>query len=334
MEILVKTPSRLHFGLIDLNGSLGRINGSLGVALNNPGWMMEILSNTNREQKKNALELYENTKQAIREFGNFYQKDIQIPPLRIKKSIPAHIGLGSHTQFLLALGKILAKFNKISTDSREIAQAMNRGGTSGIGVASFENGGIILDGGHSFGKGKDKETFAPSSISTAPPPPVIFRHLPPKNWHFVLITPTDEKGASGKKEQALFQECCPVPEDDVEKICRLILMKILPAIVEDNIKTFGEGLTEMQNEINRFGMEKYESGLHKEIMTFLFRLKTVYGSGISSFGPTIYALTNSEKHAKKILTEIKNNFSVKKFQLLDYSNINRTGAEITIKKEK
>jgi len=36
MRITVQTPSRLHFGLIDLNGELGRINGSFGVALEEP----------------------------------------------------------------------------------------------------------------------------------------------------------------------------------------------------------------------------------------------------------------------------------------------------------
>ncbi len=31
MPITITTPSRLHFGLIDLNGELGRINGGIGI---------------------------------------------------------------------------------------------------------------------------------------------------------------------------------------------------------------------------------------------------------------------------------------------------------------
>ena len=36
MLVRVRTPSRLHITLIDLNGSLGRIDGGVGLALNEP----------------------------------------------------------------------------------------------------------------------------------------------------------------------------------------------------------------------------------------------------------------------------------------------------------
>jgi hypothetical protein len=32
-RIVIQTPARLHFGLLDLNGSLGRIDGGIGLAL-------------------------------------------------------------------------------------------------------------------------------------------------------------------------------------------------------------------------------------------------------------------------------------------------------------
>ena len=36
IEVTVKTPSRLHFSMIDLRGDLGRIHGSVGVAIDRP----------------------------------------------------------------------------------------------------------------------------------------------------------------------------------------------------------------------------------------------------------------------------------------------------------
>ncbi|MER3458075.1 MAG: GHMP kinase, partial [Chloroflexota bacterium] len=33
MRIRVKTPARLHLGLLDINGDLGRLYGSIGVAI-------------------------------------------------------------------------------------------------------------------------------------------------------------------------------------------------------------------------------------------------------------------------------------------------------------
>ena len=41
MKVYVKTPSRLHFSLIDMNGRLGRVDGSLGLALNHPNVVLE-----------------------------------------------------------------------------------------------------------------------------------------------------------------------------------------------------------------------------------------------------------------------------------------------------
>ena len=35
-QIAIRTPSRLHFSLIDLNGEVGRIDGSVGVAISQP----------------------------------------------------------------------------------------------------------------------------------------------------------------------------------------------------------------------------------------------------------------------------------------------------------
>ncbi len=35
-SVTIRTPARLHFALIDLNGSLGRIDGSIGLAINDP----------------------------------------------------------------------------------------------------------------------------------------------------------------------------------------------------------------------------------------------------------------------------------------------------------
>jgi beta-ribofuranosylaminobenzene 5'-phosphate synthase len=41
IKVYVKTPARLHLGLIDLNGDIGRIYGGLGVALDHPNVILE-----------------------------------------------------------------------------------------------------------------------------------------------------------------------------------------------------------------------------------------------------------------------------------------------------
>ena len=41
MKVQVKTPARLHLGLIDMNGDLGRMFGGLGVGIDHPNIIVE-----------------------------------------------------------------------------------------------------------------------------------------------------------------------------------------------------------------------------------------------------------------------------------------------------
>ncbi|MBK5113361.1 MAG: hypothetical protein KGD59_12045 [Candidatus Heimdallarchaeota archaeon] len=325
MKIKIETPCRLHFGLIDLNGQLGRINGGLGVALEQPGWEVKGWIT---EKIGPKLSHSPSLISVINKFDNYFKTKTNDFKLKITKRIPQHIGLGSNTQFCLAIGTILAKIHNIETSVVEIANVVKRGGTSGIGVAAFEKGGIILDGGHTFGPGKQTESFKPSSVSTAPPPPIIFSHNPPKNWHFVLLTPRTEQGAFGKKEIDLFSDNCPIPEKEVEKLSRLILVKILPAIIEKDIQAFGEGLTEMQTNFTRFGMHRYKKGIVYDLLNYARNNQGIFGSGISSFGPTVFALTDDEKKAEKIIREVNDTFPKNEFDLILSSKVNTTGAKI------
>jgi len=40
--IIITSPSRLHFALIDMNAELGRVDGGIGVALNAPPLTIEV----------------------------------------------------------------------------------------------------------------------------------------------------------------------------------------------------------------------------------------------------------------------------------------------------
>ncbi len=331
MPITITTPSRLHFGLLDLNGELGRINGGLGVALENPGWeIIGYLENDITSSIKLA-KVDTNTKASIEKFDAHFNTKTKALNFEIVKDLPTHMGLGSKTQFLLSIGTILAYNHKLKVTSREIATAVQRGGTSGIGVAAFEAGGFILDSGHTFGPGKQTESFKPSSRSKAPPPPVIFQNYPPENWRFIVIIPNIPEGASGDKEVKLFEDCCPIPAEQVEKLSRLILMKILPSFIEKDIATFGEGLIELQTKFHRFGMEKYDSTLNNDILIELRKNKLVFGSGISSFGPTMFALTNSQDNAEKIIQQINDTYSKNEIKYITASKVNTTGAKIKVK---
>jgi beta-ribofuranosylaminobenzene 5'-phosphate synthase len=167
----------------------------------------------------------------------------------------------------------------------DIAKITGRGGTSGIGIGSFEYGGFLIDGGHSFGEGRDKDDFRPSSASKGvKPASIIFRH--DFDWDVILIIPKGEH-VYGKKEVDIFKRYCPIPLNEVEKICHLVLMKMMPAIVEKKMEDFGD----VVNKLQYLGFKKIELSLQSQIVKHLIDElhKTAY-AGLSSFGPTVYAV--------------------------------------------
>lgn len=168
--IRVKTPSRLHITLIDLNGSLGRVDGGVGIALEEPRIILEaeIMDKGIIVEGDDSNRAIEVAKKIMRNYDLKHGLHI-----RILEKYDDHIGLGFGTQLSLATAFAITRLHKIDISIRDLAKIVGRGGTSGIGVAAFENGGFIVDGGHTFGANKQKQSFLPSSASKAPSPNYI-----------------------------------------------------------------------------------------------------------------------------------------------------------------
>ncbi len=283
----ITTPSRLHITLIDMNASKGRVDGGIGLTLDKP--VISISA-----EKSDFIEIQGNSEHIER----MRNSAIMLLPegaginITIEKDYPSHIGLGSGTQAALAAGEAVNRLYDLGLNVYEIAAKIGRGGTSGIGVAAFENGGFILDGGHKF---SEKKAFLPSAASKLPPPPVLLRKDFP-DWDIVIAIP-EEKGASLKKEINIFQEVCPVPLREVEELSHTILMQLLPALVEEDIVTFGNSI----NTIQELGFKKYEVELQPRSNELMHALREAgaYGAGMSSFGPTVYAFGEDPKNLKK-----------------------------------
>src|SRR5262249_61947173 len=113
----------------------------------------------------------------------------------------------------------------------------------GVGIAVFEQGGFASDAGHPRGGRGFGRAGSPADAEL---PPVIFRHPVPGDWRFVLAMPLDGAGLSGSPEERVFQALPPMRGDTVGRICRLVLMKAAPSLVTDDIRGFGESITEIQ----------------------------------------------------------------------------------------
>ncbi|MFX0073064.1 MAG: beta-ribofuranosylaminobenzene 5'-phosphate synthase family protein, partial [Candidatus Hermodarchaeota archaeon] len=218
----------------------------------------------------------------------------------LKQYYPSHVGLGSKTQLSLAIATAITKLKNLNVPISELTKLAGRGGTSGIGWRGFNSGGFILDGGHDFGKGKEKETFLPSSASQfADPAMTMLKYSIPEHWRFVLAIPNVKKGAYGDEEISIFQNYAPIPKEEVNEVSHQILMKVIPGILKKDLECFGEGLKRIQS----IGFKKVEINLQHRVVKDLLRFlesQDIKAYGMSSFGPSVIGITETDEEAKKL----------------------------------
>jgi beta-ribofuranosylaminobenzene 5'-phosphate synthase len=305
--IKVRTCARLHLGLLDNNGGQGRLYGSIGLAINRPQMLL-------RAEPADALVVEGLEAERIATYAQRFIQRYSLPGgahLNLLTAIPAHVGLGSGTQLGLAVGAALARLSGLNLGVPEIALAVGRGVHSGIGIATFQHGGFVLDGGHrilnaspgSSIPGQQSRQLEKDSV-----PPLLFRHPMPKNWFFVVIIPETAPGFSGAKEHSAFLQLPVAPSSVVEKISWVLLMKMLPALVEKDIANFGQALTSIQNMVGDCFASvqggRFATPVLEKLVGFLLE-KGAAGAGQSSWGPAVYGLVDGKERARKLARETR-----------------------------
>lgn len=281
-SVTIRTPARLHCALIDLNGSLGRIDGSIGLAINDPHF--EIIAERANQIQIDSTQYEERACAIVEKLRARY--NFPGIHLQLATEIPPHSGFGSGTQLALGIAQAVNTLYNLNLSVADLAQAVGRGGTSGIGITAFERGGFILDGGHRFPD--QKSSFLPSSAAgNVPAPPLLLRH-PFPNWELLIVIPRCTH-ISGETEIQLFKTLCPQPRATAEQLSHLILLKLLPAIFEKDRRAFGSAI----NDIQTFGWKKVEIDAQGTILQWTLDFLAdngAIGAGVSSWGPAIFAV--------------------------------------------
>ncbi|ASJ12127.1 beta-ribofuranosylaminobenzene 5'-phosphate synthase family protein [Thermococcus thioreducens] len=268
--MIIRTPRRLHLGLIDPSATLGRRFGSLGVALED-GYEVRIVEGEAMEIAAEG-EDRETIEFAIKRMNSAYETGVNYI-VEVRKAIPRHVGLGSTTQLSLAVGTAIARLNNLNVPIEELARVLGRGRNGGAGVYSFAYGGFVIDGGVRNGI-----------------PPLIFREEFPKDWAFLLVIPELKPGLDEEEEKPVMAGV--VGRVDVAmEISHRILLGLLPALKERDVRTFGEHLSAIQRLVGKH-FEPYQGGEFREDVKLIldFLAEKTYGCGQSSWGPTVYGL--------------------------------------------
>lgn len=288
-KVSVTAAARLHLGFLDMNGGLGRKFGGIGLALDSPATIISLKhapkNTTSGLETERARRLLTAT-QAILAPSSQFQ-------LTVHQAIAAHSGLGSGTQLALAIAAGLRSLENLPLNAAADAAMLSRGARSGLGAGLFEQGGFVVDG----GRGASTLT-----------PPVISRISFPQEWRVILVHDPEAIGLHDSEEKEAFAALAPLSPTASGEICRLVLMRLMPALAEKEFAPFGAALTRIQEIVGDYfsSAQKNSRYTSKKVEHLIMRMGELGATGLgqTSWGPTGFAFTESEISARIILEQI------------------------------
>jgi beta-ribofuranosylaminobenzene 5'-phosphate synthase len=296
--IRIRTPSRLHFGLMSIpaeeasawpnqEGDLTlprRHFGGVGLMIERPGIDLTLESAASWSAEGSLAE-------RAHGFAKRYCTALGIDAsfhLRVADAAPEHAGLGTGTQLGLAVARALAEITQQSVrDAVTLARLVGRGRRSALGVHGFAAGGFLVEAGK-----RDPDAIAP----------LVGRWDFPAEWSVLLIVPRGTQGTHGTRELDAFADLSRRPADDrtTEILSRIVLLGLIPALLERDLPTFGEALYDYNRRAGAM-FQPVQGDFYADPRSAAI-VKAVRGLGIpgvgqSSWGPAIFAIVATDRAA-------------------------------------
>ncbi|EHR71877.1 beta-RFAP synthase [Burkholderiales bacterium JOSHI_001] len=294
--IRVAAPGRLHLGFVDPAGTLGRRFGSLGLVIDGFETEVELhpaeVEGATAFDAACAAEMHRALQHldALRRESGLHGA-LQ---LHIKRVLPAHAGLGSGTQLALAVGTAFARLHGLAWSTPDIARITGRGLRSGVGIAGFDQGGLLLDG----GPGPQGQ-----------PAPLLARGHLPSAWRVLLVTDPRLRGLSGADERAALARLAPLPREAAAQISHELLMRVLPGAALNDFDNFAAGLGQVQHLLGEHFAPAQAAGAYASpaVARVMQRLQAQghRAVGQSSWGPTAFAFVPDAQAAELALADLR-----------------------------
>ncbi|WP_290811384.1 beta-ribofuranosylaminobenzene 5'-phosphate synthase family protein [Halovivax sp.] len=284
--VTVSAGARLHVGFCNLSLAHDRLYGGIGVGLAEPRVRVAA----------EPAEAVVADDDDVRRYAERAVDVLDVPGVSValETRLPRHVGLGSGTQLALAVYAATARAHGVDPAVREHAPSLGRGGRSGVGVATFEAGGFVVDAGHP----SSRFTTRPPATGDWTVPPAVARHELPTDWRFLVALPEAEPGRSGDEEDASIRSVIEAADPTVsDRIAGVLARKLLPAAAAGRLEPFGEAV-ERIDRLNGTWYADAQGGLYRppagELVDALASCPVLAGVGQSSWGPAVYGLTDAE----------------------------------------
>ncbi|HEX4508977.1 MAG TPA: beta-ribofuranosylaminobenzene 5'-phosphate synthase family protein [Burkholderiaceae bacterium] len=290
----VEAPGRLHLGFLDPDGTLGRRFGSIGLVLDDLQTVVELSRLGAGSADRSTV--FDGGVAELARAGEHLRRlraatGIDAPlSLALASALPAHAGLGSGTQLALAVGRAFSSVFGLDLPTARLAALLGRGARSGVGIAGFDAGGLLVDGG-------PQPDGAPASLLARIP-------LPPA-WRVVLVLDPRLQGLHGDGERQAIATLDPLPRAVAAEICHEVLMRVLAGAAGGDFESFAAGVTRIQHLLGtHFAAAQsgraYASASVERVVTWIARHAHA-GIGQSSWGPTGFAFLASLDEARRTL---------------------------------
>lgn len=283
-SVTVTTTARLHFGFLDPSGRSAEPFGSFGLSLDQPCTRLTVHSaeadSASGPESDRAARYLKTIAESCGVFRAYR--------LHMEAAIPSHAGLGSGTQLALAVGSAFAALEGLDLTPIEIAARLGRGARSGIGIATYEAGGAVLDSG-------PRDGALPELVARVPFP---------EDWRVLLIFDPTTKGLDGADEVAAFETLPSFPEAERADLEARIMDWALPALTQGDFARFCHEVGHLQARMGAY-FASLQGGVFTSprVAAVLDALREdgVTGLGQSSWGPTGFAFAPSEDAGERLL---------------------------------
>jgi beta-RFAP synthase len=250
-------------------------------------------------------------------WADFHRAALPACEVRVVEAPPQHVGLGTGTQLGLAVAAGLNAWAGYPPHSAiELAVCTSRAQRSAVGTYGFLHGGLIVEQGNLPGE---------------PISPLDCRVDLPAEWRFVLVRPTELSGLAGDDEAQAIDSLPAIPARVHDQLVAEAREHLVPAAATGDFADFAGSLYRYGNLAGGCFAARQGGPYNGPVLTELvqhIRELGYEGVGQSSWGPTLFALAESQNAAARLVSRLQSDAPFGQLAI-EIARPCNTGAKIT-----